>query len=416
HVGQPIPVAILRDLAGQYKQVGSAHGGDDLRLVRFADPLPARVATRYDQRAVRQLIHLAGAERDLDAAALRRYLPEVSADGVAPATAGLDSALARARYVAELAAEQPALRDALELQRRPWLPTRTGALAAPERLYWPDGDAAAVVGERAELYPHPEFFHTAPDGIASWLRFRAVADAALGDVINHMDECLGRGEEVPDEVWEWLDSGLRDGRLDAGAVRTALSGRALLRDERGDLRAPEQVVREGAAELFGLRRGTWGAGNRYPRLAAALKIAKTAGKREVVAYLFELAEEVSERGGAAVLAEEPELCERLPRCLAIVARAGGAVPDVVPVAAEAHSGEPVLVLAGPALAGSAEVHLFRRWPVELYDAALATRAPLLFALARAGDEAVIDDFLARLEVPDLTAAPAELLPAVRDFR
>lgn len=385
-------------------------------VVRFAAPPPARVSARYDgDDAARQLIRLAGAEGDLGPEKLGPHLDRM----VAESRLAGDAALALALYVAELASDTPALRARLGLERRAWIPSRDGVARRADQLYWPDGDAEAIVGDRPARFPHPRFFHGVPPDIAAWLRFRRADDAALADIAEHLDDRLARGDQVPDEILGWLERGLDEERLQAAEIRAVLGDRRWLRDDHGRLWTPDEVVREDTGSLFGRRRGIWSDARRYPRLAAALKIAKFPGKREIVGYLAEIAGDLEEldrqgeRGAATLLGEEPDLVDRLPRCLALLHDAGGALPGRLPIAAESTAGDLALCLA-PEPRGSEG--LFRRVPEELVDAAIADQAPVLFALAPAGRDDAIDEILARLGVPDLAQAPKEVLPAVRRWQ
>ena len=65
--------------------------------------------------------------------------------------------------------------------------------------------------------------------------------------------------------------------------------------------------------LFGGRRHFWPEARRYSKLASVLRIPQQPTPREIAAYLAELESEISERGSAALLAEEPELTANLPR-------------------------------------------------------------------------------------------------------
>lgn len=406
-------------------------------IVRFAVAPPPRVSSRYASAAVRELICLAGASAELGSEQLGRLL---TGEG---RRHGFDAYLALACYVAELAHRTPALRSALALDRRAWIPSRAGMLRRPDELYWPDTDVALVVGDDPALFPHPAFFHAVPAEIGSWLRFRRAEDAALGDVAAHIERLVQGGAVVPDEILDWLEQGLRQGLLDSADIFVALGHVRFLVDDSGAFRCAAEVVREGAAELFGRRLGTWSAGAMYPRLSSALKIARRPGKREVLAYCEEIARELAgddekltgqrtrdlarelamkldghfEHGSAHdLLAREPELLDTLPRCLAVLAAARGSLPARLPIAIEDTRGRTSICLAPwPGV-------LHRSTPHELVRAAVDAAAPLAFAWLPAdlqhehAGPAEIDALLARLGVEDLTAVPETLLPAVRPWK
>jgi hypothetical protein len=373
----------------------------------FAAAPPARVSGRYIDESVRVLIAHAGAAERLDDESLGTIIAGTGDDGRAP---GAAAAVALGRYLAEWASREPALRDGLQLGSAAWIPDGTGALRPARALYWPDSDAPLVVGEDPRRYPHPALAHTAPVELSEWLPFRRVDEAALDDVVAHIDALLAQGQAPGPEVLGWLDRGLERGHLRAGDVRTALATRRFLRDDDGILRTADEVVREGARELFGQRRGNWSAGDDCTRLAAALKIAKRPGKREVLAYLDELAAAVDARrvadprardaqaaadaATAAVLAGEPGLVDRLPRCLDVLAGAGGALPARLLLACETTDGTSVLCVAP-------DPRLALPRPPEAVEVAMRAGAPYLFPLLPEGDGTAVLALLASLGIPDL---------------
>ena len=302
---------------------------------RFADPPPPRVSPRYrDLDLVLRLCRAAGAEAELDEAALER---ELDGEGV---RAGHDAALALACYAALVATRRPELRRRLRLDERAWVPSCAGELRRPGELYRPGAGLEEIVGPDERLFPHPELALRIPDARA-WISFRGPDRAALEDVAAHVTALRAGGGAVPDAVLRWLDDGLADGRLSGPAVRDALAGCAFLRDDGGRYRRAEHLVLEGGRALFGERRGDF-AGAGVARLVAALRIARRPGKREVVGFLTEIAEEVA--GGADLLASDPALAERLPRCLDILVDAGGQGPDRLPIVCEGDDGYVIALL------------------------------------------------------------------------
>lgn len=373
-------------------------------MVAFAETVPARVSPMYDEPAVRRLIHLAGARAELDSATVDALL---SGDG---RQAGLDASVALACYAAERASVEPRLRHEWRLDKRAWIPDRDGHLRAPERLYWPDSDTVAVVGQRSDRFPHPRFFHAVPANVTTWLPFRRAADAALSDVAEQIRTLADGGQPAADAVLDWLESGLRSGRIAAEDVRTALADAPFLADELGRPRLPSELLREDASWLFGDRRGRLRNARAYSRLASALKIGKRPGKREVIGYCAEILDELDMRGSRALLAEEPELLDRLGRCMQLLAQSGGQVPDRLPLPVEDTAGNSGLCPAPQ------PDELFLRAPEVLWQTAIDQQAPVLVPLIPHGAEADINRMLRSLGVPSLARASGEILPAASEYR
>ena len=183
---------------------------------RFADPPPPRVSPRYrDLDLVLRLCRSAGAEAELDEAALERAL---DGEGV---RAGPDAALALACYAALVATRRPELRRRLRLDERAWVPSCAGELRRPGELYRPGAGLEEIVGPDERLFPHPELGLRVADARA-WIGFRGPDRAALDDVAAHVTALRAGGAAVPDAVLRWLDDGLADGRLSgAGGARRA---------------------------------------------------------------------------------------------------------------------------------------------------------------------------------------------------
>lgn len=370
----------------------------------FAEQLPMRVSSRYAEPRVRRLIQLAGAQVELDVDAIDAYLEGIER------CCGLDADIALATYVAERAHKDRQLRQQLRLAVRAWIPDRRGEMRAPSDLYWPESDAMSVIGERSSRFPHTRFAYAVPADIQSWLPFRQLQDAAFSDVAAHIQTLADRGLPTPDEILAWMENGLRDGRVRAGQVRDALANRAFLMDDRGYLRTSDELLREDSSWYFGGRCGVFTAGQRFTRLASALRIAKHPGKREVLGVFERILDDLNRRGGAALLDEEPELIERLGRCLALLASIGGRMPATLPVPVEGTNGD-IGVCPAPR-----PDDLYLRSPERLWHAAVAERAPILVPLLPDVSRESIDALLASLGVPDLTQVSEETLPAAGDYR
>ncbi|ACY18265.1 transglutaminase-like domain-containing protein [Haliangium ochraceum] len=389
-------------------------------LTGFAQDPPARVAARYADERVRQLIAHAGASEQLERDPLSALL---AGDGRAPDP---EAALALSRYIARCAERTPALRDELRLASAAWIADGTATLRQARALYWLESDAPQVVGRDPRLYPHPTLVHTMAPRLADWLPFRRLDEAALADVCAHIKDVLADGQAPGIEILSWLERGLeRGGRagLRPAEVRDALGEYRFLRDDDGHMRTPAQVLREDPGQLFGRRRGTWSTGDEVPRLASALKIAKWPGKREVLAYFDELVEDIDHRTAthpeighaavdaacAALLAEEPGLSTTLPRCLSVLAEAGGALPERLPLACESAA-------LGPCLSVAPDARLLVPEPLG-GDAEAARRAPAdaRFPVLPAGDAETVVALLLDFGIPPLLPR-AEPAPVRSDER
>ncbi|MFH2009584.1 MAG: transglutaminase domain-containing protein [bacterium] len=353
---------------------------------------PSRVSARYSDPQVLALIHAAGAKVGLTEAQLGPMLER--GEGLRP---GPRAALALARYVAELATREPALRQSLQLDRQAWIPDGTGKLRQPGELYWPEPEIVAVIGEDPARYPHPQFFLTTSDQVRQWLRFRRLDAARLEDVVDRLFRAADQGD-VPTEISWWLEEGLRARRLRPGEIRDKLVEVRFLQDDDGVLRAPAELLRQ-QSDLFGFRRGTWSGFREHQRLADALGIPERAGRREVYSYLEEVGALAAELGLEELLAEEPELCQTLPRCLALLARLQADPPAQTPVAAADLSNAKE---RGATLCWMTDPALLLPEPASLARAARSAGVPIRIPLL-SGDDADILGALARWGLKPLSS-------------
>ncbi len=274
-----------------------------------AEP-PRRVASRYRGAGLRAFIHALGAEPELEPESLARLMR--GGEGLRP---GPEASLALARYLAVRVAETPALRHELKLERTAWIPDGRGVRRAPAELFWPEPELEVLVGERPDFVPHPELFHTVPEQVSRWLPFKRMAQLPLEVVAAHVLQL----ESAPPEALDWLELGLREGRLQPLEVRAALETRLRIADDTGAVRPARELVGEEVRELFAGRRGTWASGvRRHPRLAAALGIPARVGPAEALGFLQEIARDLERDGEGALIQAEPQLLDCLPRCLAVL--------------------------------------------------------------------------------------------------
>ncbi|HCF57740.1 MAG TPA: hypothetical protein DFS52_07070, partial [Myxococcales bacterium] len=219
---------------------------------------PRGVGSRYRGAGLRAFIHALGAEPELEPESLARLMR--GGEGLRP---GPEASLALARYLAVRVAETPALRHELKLERTAWIPDGRGVRRAPAELFWPEPELEVLVGERPDFVPHPELFHTVPEQVSRWLPFKRMAQLPLEVVAAHVLQL----ESAPPEALDWLELGLREGRLQPLEVRAALETRLRIADDTGAVRPARELVGEEVRELFAGRRGTWASGvRRHPRL------------------------------------------------------------------------------------------------------------------------------------------------------
>ncbi len=366
-------------------------------LVEVTDALPPRIALPGADPATRRLLAACGARADLDDGAVAALL---DGEGLRP---GLAARRALARYVAVRALARPARIDAWRLRTRAWVPDRADRVRRPPELLWPDPLAVELFGDDAARFPDPElgFDLTAADGRR--LGF-ATADAlTLADIASH-----ARGREARAGLLGWLEAGLRDGTLEAKAVRRALGEAILLRDDEGEARPPSELAVRDARALFGRLRGDFGAGADYPALTDALGIPPRPHAAMITRFLVEVGEDLAElpEAGREELARRlPEVYERLAERVA--AGEGASLPDGAAIAARVleetrlcRIGEPSLTLLEPVelaevLPASALARLAD--PLPAFD-----RPPALLGLLFA---AGIGDLLARFRAREALTGP-----------
>lgn len=380
----------VRTEAGDFEQIGKVLAPSDAQrqlLPVFLTQAEATVDAAYQGEALRSFLVRVGARASLGAERLTALLEGAHVD----LRQGLDATLALARYVALMAAEEGSLEALAEAR---WVPDGHGERRKPAELYWPDAEVEALIGERAERYPHPEFFLTVPRELSTRLPFRHVSDARLADVMREV-EALG---EARASALVWLEDRLAEGALKATEVRRRFEDKPLLRDDTGVLRRPSELVRSDPEPWVGDFLASWSEGAELPKLASALRISTGVGPPEIEAWMAHLAGAGLE--GAAIA--EPQLIERLQRCLGTLARASSRTKDAL-VAAEGPEGTLALRVDDP--------RLKRPEPAWLVRAARAHDAPVYLALIFGGDQRAKLDWLRAQGVPDLREAEPEEMEA-----
>lgn len=285
-----------------------AHGA---LIAAFHPDPPRRPHPMYGAEAL-ALLRAAGAAGDLDDGALVEALDRPAA--------GLDAALARARYVAERAAADPALVERLGLGRRPWLIDAAGVACSPAEVDWPDAALDALIGPEGGRRPHPAVVHAVPPALVARLPVRTAADADPRAVAARLVE----GEPIEVGALRWFDDALLERRITPEAARAALAGRRVFADDAGRCRTAGELVRDLEPGRLGRRRGGFGEGRAVPRLLGALGIPAEVTPAVLEGWLAEVA--AAWRRDAGLLAVEPELIEAVPRAVAELA---GARPAVV---------------------------------------------------------------------------------------
>jgi transglutaminase-like putative cysteine protease len=308
-------------------------------LESFCEDVPLRVARQYIQDpSVVQLLESLGAKRALGTGRLKALLSGTGR------RAGLPAGLAFAQYLAKQLTGKPSLRDDLRLDRIAWIPNGHGEFRPPGELYPPISNVFAVLGDQPEVFPHPEFIHGLTEDAIAPLPFRPLKSAKLSAITKRI---VGGGE-APPEVLAWLEAAIEDRRVEVAEVNQKLWAEPFIVDDRGDLRAPAQLMRNPPADLYGHRRSTWSNARDYPRLADALKLLRTSGTREVLCFLEEVAGDLAEferqeLTGDSLLEAEPELAHCLPRSLVVLARGKARPPASLPLIVSGGSAHTTLI-------------------------------------------------------------------------
>ena len=383
----------------------------ELLAALLTEPVPA-TATAYDEPVIVGFLARVGALRALPVPQLEALMSR--GEGLVP---GLAATLALARYLALLATDAPGAVAQLDLGHAPWVPDRTGQRRAPARLYWPDDDTQALLGDQPTLLPHPEFALTASEALIERLPFRGADDARLADVLRTITGgAADSARGAPRTTLQWLDRALASGRVpapgeDADAALSALReafAAPRLRDDGGTLRPAARLVGVPAPELVGDFLTGWQDGLALPALAAALGVHERVGPSEVARYLEDVGARLDDQGGTALLAADPALARRLPLCLVRLARRQRHGQRRVPLLAAGPEGRATLTWSD-----HPTVALPR--PEGLAAAARAEGLPLsLVVHPRAAAQDAVFGWLGGLGVPDLwalftpTPAPARV--------
>ncbi|HJL16102.1 MAG TPA: transglutaminase domain-containing protein [Sandaracinaceae bacterium LLY-WYZ-13_1] len=342
----------------------------------FAADLPPRIALRGLDAPARRLLAACGARADLDEATVDALL---DGDGLLEGPA---ARRALARYVALRALTVPARAESWRLARRDWVPDREGTLRRPEALLWPDELAEALFGGDPTRFPDAQVTFDLPEEAAARLGFGRAASLSLDEVARHAAD-----REASPALLDWLEDGLRAGRLETVEVRRALRDRILVRDDGGTPRRPREVACADAERLFGRWRGDLSVAVELPRLARALEIPDTPDAPMILHFVVEVGDALPELSEAA----REDLARRLPGCFERLGEA-------------AEAGTEVRLPAGAAVAAMSRG---RSMVTRIGEPALRMLEPL--GLAEGLDDA--DAFLDPLPSFDRSAALARLLQA-----
>ncbi len=217
----------------------------------------ATLSARYDDDpTLRDFVRALGVADALSAERLRELL---DGRGLHP---GHEARLSLARYVATTALATPALRHALDLDRRPWVPDDGGGWQRPGALLWPSGELDALIGRAPGRRVSEAFALAVPAEIARWLPFGHAAMLPLSDVLAGADRA-----GLSATALRWIERALAEGRIPPATLRKELSGRPLVPDDRGVACTPAELSLEGDG------RGCFAeSAERLPRLADALRV------------------------------------------------------------------------------------------------------------------------------------------------
>lgn len=353
---------------------------------------PARLHPRYLEPVLEPLLSAMDTREELPLGVLREAL--------ANTTLTPDAAVARAAFIARAAAQKPALIHQLELAQRAWMSDGEETLRTPSELYWPTHEIHTLIGERPELFPHPEVVHTAPAEVRQRLPFADRDAIKLSDLLVHV-----HGEGLDTTALDWLEQSLRQGKLNPRACAVALGQAPVFPADDGTLRAPGELVCDPDGPLyFGRLWAVWSDGLRYSKLASTLKIAPRIGSAEVRRFLAQLATRLNTT--PTLLDDHRELALGVPRCLAFLAREDAEPVVPLPLIAT-HITEGSLSLA----ASDAE-DVALPLPSELAQAAREAGAPLRLAWVTEDAGGRVSAWMRRAGLRPLEAlVTLELLPS-----
>ncbi|MFK7986583.1 MAG: sacsin N-terminal ATP-binding-like domain-containing protein [Sandaracinaceae bacterium] len=303
----------------------------------FAIEVPPQLDLRALDPASRALLAACGASSDLDDAAVDALL---MGEG---RRSGPRADIAFAAYLAARAFDEPARREGWSLASRAWLPTTGGELHEPGQVLAPTPLARAFFGDAHSAFPHPDVFAGLPLESALRLGCRDAAALALGDVASALVD-----QEARPALLDWLETGLVQGRLQAGAVRAALRDTLLLRDDEGTLRRPWALAESGARALFGDRRGDRTAAGHHPKLTRALGIPREPDAAMMLAFLEELGRDRPEPSNRLTAATETCLVELAKSDTARLPAGAGVACVRDGVVGWGRVGEPSLRMLAPA--------------------------------------------------------------------
>ncbi|MFT7624193.1 MAG: hypothetical protein ACI9WU_003380, partial [Myxococcota bacterium] len=244
------------------------------------------------------LLMVCGAHREVD---LKVLTSALDGDGLSAAP---DARKRMAEYLLLRASQDAGQVAALGLRSRAWVPDRAGAYRRPPELLWPTETVCSIVGDdRASLVHASVIRGLSADPVAE-LGFRSRDGITLGDL------CDERSPRAASQAMlGWIETELVARRLTKQAIRETLTGRVLLRDERGVLRSPRRLAWSGADALFGPFAGDLELGERMGRATRALGVRATPD----VAMILEVLSEVSASADPLSRPETEALERALPQ-------------------------------------------------------------------------------------------------------
>jgi hypothetical protein len=218
----------------------------------FGPSYPRPSTIRFSEATLRFLVKL-GLPQTPPLSWIKRAMSERLTAEAALSLAALCGTLYRGAS-AERAAE---LTDELPLRHAAWIPDRTSCLRRASELYLWKPEVEAVIGDFPELYPHPGVPALLGDELCHRLGFRGTRDIRVEEVVHHIEVRAGAGTLVPFRVYQWLEEGLVQKWLDAGALAGLLGTRPWVCTDDGQYFNHRQVLGVRALHLFGGHRGYW---------------------------------------------------------------------------------------------------------------------------------------------------------------